>query len=95
MTVNPPNQKLRLPARWLGAEVCVKAVAVAENEKVKTVLVDVGDILIPMKGPSFPHVTIAVNPAEGGKPFMSNQFSLNDFQSISPIILCGVIEEVQ
>ena len=72
-----------------------KEVAVAENEKVKTVLVDVGDILIPMKGSSFPHVTIAVNPAADGKPFMSNQFSLNDFQPISPIILCGVIEETQ
>lgn len=92
--INPPNQKRRLPARWLGVEECVTITAIAQNDQVITGLVDLGNVPIPMKGPSFPHITIATNPQAGGKPMMSNQFSMSDFEPIAPIRVCGTIEEV-
>ena len=59
-----------------------------------TGLVDLGDLPIPMKGPAFPHVTIAINSLLGGKASMSNLFLLSDFESIEPISICGIIEEI-
>jgi len=58
-------------------------------------LVDMGGLPIPMKGPAFPHVTIAVNP-DGGEAVMSNYFELWDFETIESgsIQLKGYIEEV-
>jgi hypothetical protein len=49
---------------------------------------------LPMKGPTFPHITIATNPETGGKPMMSNEFSISDFESVTPITICGKIEEI-
>ena len=92
--INPPNQKLRMPSRWLGAEECVKIISIAKNDQVMTGLVDLGDLPIPMKGPAFPHVTIAINSLLGGKASMSNLFLLSDFESIEPISICGIIEEI-
>jgi len=92
--INPPNQKGRLPSQWLEVEECVKITAIAQNDQVMTGLVDLGGMPLPMKGPSFPHITIATNPQTGGKPMMSNQFSMSDFEPITPIRVCGTIEEV-
>ena len=40
-----------------------------------------------------PHVTLAVNRQEGGKPFMSNK--LTDWESVRrPVFLTGKVEEV-
>ena len=93
--INPPNQKGRLPSQWLEAEECVKITAIAQNDQVITGLVDLGGMPLPMKGPSFPHITIATNPETGGRPVMSNEFSSSDFESIAPIKVCGKVEEVR
>lgn len=97
--INPPNMKRRLPARWLGAEFCVRVTGVAQDSMVMTALVDLGGAPIPMKGPEYPHVTIATNPSAGGKPAMSNwkfkpKIDELNFQEITPITICGTIEEV-
>ena len=92
--VSPPNQSMRLPSRWLGSEHCVKVVGVAQDEKVMTAKVDLGGLPLPMKGPAIPHVTIATNPKNSGKPVMSNDFSISDYEPISPISICGTVEEV-
>jgi hypothetical protein len=92
--INPPNQKFRMPTRWLGAKECVTVTAIAQNDQVMTGLIDLGDLPLPMKGPAFPHITIATNPETGGKPVMSNQFSVAEFEQITPVNVCGKIEEV-
>ncbi len=92
--ISPPSQKFRMPARWLGVEECVTVTAIAQNDQVMTGMVDLGNSPIPMKGPVFPHITIATNPETGGKPMMSNRFSASDFKPISPVLVCGRIEEV-
>jgi len=41
-----------------------------------------------------PHITVAVNVAEGGKPFLSNK--ITDWKTLdSPIHLSGVVEELK
>ena len=92
--ITPPNQKFRMPSHWLNVEECVKVIAIAQNDQVMTGLVSLEELPLPMKGPAFPHITIAVNPETGGKPVMSNQFSMSDFEPISPIVVCGTIEEI-
>ena len=95
--INPPNQKQRLPARWLNQKISITATAVAggsPDDAVMTAMVDLNNQPVPMKGPAFPHVTIATNPAKGGKPAMSNNFTNSDFEPIDPIQLTGTIEEI-
>ena len=96
--IDPPNQTLRLPTQWLDfAEDTgqMKVVALAQNDKVVTGLVDLGGLPIPMKGPAFPHVTIATKPGVGFS-FMSNDFTEADFEGgdIPHIPLTGHIEEI-
>lgn len=43
---------------------------------------------------SFPHVTVAVNRAAGGKPFHSNRIPEENFKPQEAIILSGVVTEV-
>ena len=93
--INPRNQKTRLPSHWLDFEGCVKIYAIAQNDKVMTALVDLSDLPIPMKGPTMPHVTVAVNTAAGGKPYMSNEIPINQFEELAtPISICGRVEEI-
>ena len=95
--IAPTKQKQRLPSHWLDFEDKtgqMKVVAVAKNDKVITGLVDLGGIPVPMKGPAFPHVTIAVNSKAGGEPYMSNEFQLSDFEPIKPIPVTGAVEEI-
>jgi hypothetical protein len=97
--INPPNQKLRLPSTWLGEELTVKVVGIAQDRMVMTALVDLEGLPLPMKGPEYPHVTIATNPDEGGKPAMSNWkfkpvFDEHNFKVVGPITITGIIEEV-
>tara|TARA_Y100000310_G_C20621608_1_gene783630 strand:- start:76 stop:672 length:597 start_codon:yes stop_codon:yes gene_type:complete len=97
--INPPNQKRRLPSRWLGQELSLSVIGIAQGPQVMTALVDLGGMPLPMKGPEYPHVTIATNPAEGGKPAMSNWkfepvFDEYNFEAIGPITITGTIEEV-
>ncbi len=96
--ISPREQKQRLPSHWLDfedkKEGQMKVVAVAKNDKVITGLVDLGGLPVPMKGPTFPHVTIAVNPETGGKAHMSNEFQISDFKPIKPITITGAVEEI-
>jgi hypothetical protein len=78
----------------LELEGCFKIISIAQNDQVITALVDLGDLPLPMKGPTMPHVTIAVNPATGGKAEMSNAFQEQDYNPIEPIEICGTVEEV-
>ena len=43
---------------------------------------------------SFPHVTVAINRAAGGKPFHSNKIPEENFKSQENILLSGVVTEV-
>ncbi len=95
--ISPKNQKQRLPSHWLDFSDNtgkMKIIAIAQSDKVITGLVDLGGLPIPMKGPKFPHVTIAINPESGGLPHMSNEFELSDFKPITPIPITGAAEEI-
>jgi hypothetical protein len=95
--ISPKNQKQRLPSHWIDFQDDsgqMKVVAVAKSDKVITGLVDLGGLPIPMKGPAFPHVTIAINTDEGGKAYMSNEFKLSDFVPINPVPLTGEVKEI-
>ena len=104
--ISPREQKQRLPSHWLDFEDKsgqIKVVAVAKNDRVITGLVDLGGLPVPMKGPAFPHVTIAVNPETGGKAHMSNEFQISDFEPIRDpkrpdkvkrIPITGAVEEI-
>jgi hypothetical protein len=96
MTIIRPHEMKsgRLDSRWLELEGCFKIISIAQNDQVITALVDLGDLPLPMKGPTMPHVTIAVNPATGGKAEMSNAFQEQDYNPIEPIEICGTVEEV-
>ena len=95
--ISPTNQKQRLPSHWLDFydnKGQMKVVKIAQNDKIITGLVDLGGLPIPIKGPAFPHVTIAVNPRGGGAE-MSNNFKPEDFIAINkPIPLKGRVEEI-
>jgi len=97
--ISPPNQSQRLPSQWLDFEGCIKVIGIAEGQHVVTALVDLEGLPIPMKGPEYPHITIATNPEEGAQPAMSNwkykpEFSEGNFKQIDPIEVCGKVEEV-
>lgn len=72
---------------YLGKEVKLTAVKVGISDKA---------IAVEVKGMStvnqIPHITVAVNKEEGGKPVMSNR--ITDWQDIEPFELHGVVEEV-
>ena len=94
MTMIPPTeQKQRLPPEQF-FEGCLTIDAVAQNEQVMAVKVNVANENLYFKIEGLPHITIATNPEMGVKPTMSNEFAEQDFQSIDPIQVCGKVEEV-
>ncbi|MEC7985637.1 MAG: hypothetical protein VX278_10775 [Myxococcota bacterium] len=42
----------------------------------------------------YPHITVAVNRKEGGKPWHSNQIDKGCFEDCAPFTLTGIVEEV-
>ena len=101
MTIIRPHEMKsgRLDSRWLEFEGCFTVTRIAQNDQVMTALVNLGDLPLPMKGPTMPHVTIAINPATGGEAKMSNAFQEQDYEPIEPepkptIQICGKVEEV-
>jgi len=93
--ITPRTQKQgRIPARWLGQNICVQAVGIIQDERVMAAVIDTSSTNILMRGPVFPHVTIAVNTEMGGKPYMSNELSLDNITQIEPLTLCGLITEL-
>ena len=98
MTIaGPANQEIRIPQRWLDFEGCFEIKAIAKNDQVITARIDLGGIPLSIKGPKFPHVTIAINPKTGGKPVMSNDFTPADFDILpegETIRVCGQVKEI-
>jgi hypothetical protein len=94
--IGPVEQKgtSKISPESLGKKVELFATAIAKNDKVMTAKIDLRGQTLPMLGPAFPHVTIATNLENGGKPVMSNKFSDSDFVQITPIKLTGTIEEI-
>ena len=92
MTMIPPTeQKQRLPTDQF-YEGCLTVIGIAQNKRVIAVRVDSESQNLYNKIEGLPHVTIATNPAAGGKPAMSNEFSDQDFQFIEPIEICGKVQ---
>ena len=67
-------------------------VAVGQDERAMAVQVQTPSEI--SKKISFPHVTVAVNRAGGGKPFHSNKIPEENFEPLSGGVLRGVVEEV-
>ena len=94
MTLVPPTERSRLP-RGQFFEGCLTVTGIASNERVMAARVDVGDEALLFKIEGLPHVTIATNPSEGGRPEMSNEFIEADFEPIDPIRICGKVTEIE
>ena len=92
--ISPPEMKRRLPSRWLGTDLCVKIVGIALNDRVASALVDLESTPLPMRGSTHAHITIATNPLVGAKPIESNNFSMENYEAVEPIEICGTIEEI-
>ena len=76
----------------IGSVVELPVVAVGRDERAMAVQVQApGEI---NKKISSPHITVAVNRAEGGKPFHSNKIPQENFEPLSGITLRGSVEEV-
>ena len=76
----------------IGSVVELPVVAVGRDERAMAVQVQTpGEI---NKKISFPHITVAVNRAGGGKPFHSNKIPQENFEPLSGITLTGTVEEV-
>lgn len=73
----------------LGQQVELKVVSFAQDAKVMAVGVE---CVVPSAN-QIKHITVAVNRAGGGKPFMSNK--LASWLPIGAFVLKGVIEECQ
>ena len=73
-----------VPERYLGPAQC-KVVGVALNDRVMTAKVETD---VPTQN-AIPHITIATAP--GAKPRESNDFSLDDFDDVDPIVLKGEV----
>ena len=95
--ISPRDQKgVRLPGRFLGSSASITVTGIVGDDRVIAAVVDPSDAVLPMIGPTFPHVTIATNPDPEvkGKPFMSNQLNPLDAQPVEPLILTGTIQEL-
>lgn len=75
----------------VGSEVQLSVIAVGQDERAMAVKVEPPS---PIKTKSWPHVTVAVNRDEGGKPFHSNKIPEENFEPLSGITLIGTVEEV-
>ena len=77
--------------KFLGMTIVMEAVEFAADDKVMAVGVEVDKYLTKN---AKPHITLAVNRANGGKPMMSNQ--LTNWEKLSePLVLTGTVTEVQ
>ena len=77
--------------KFLGMTVVLNATEFAMDDKVMAVGVEMDSYLTKN---AKPHVTLAVNRANGGKPMMSNK--LTEWQKLSePLILTGKVTEVE
>ena len=75
----------------VGSEIELPVISVGQDERAMAVKVEAPG---PIKTKSWPHVTVAVNRDEGGKPFHSNKIPEENFVPLSGITLMGTVEEV-
>ena len=76
----------------VGTEIELPVVAIGRDERAMAVKVDAPS---PIKTKSWPHVTVAVNRAEGGKPFNSNKIPEENFDAPpKKIVLSGIVQEI-
>lgn len=87
----PGSMKLRMSPRWIGSNLCFTIDRIAMTNTLVTAKINLGDLPLPIKGPAFPHVTIATN---GVLPEESNKLTKDQFETIEPIQICGVIKEI-
>ena len=102
--IGPKGEKLRLPTEQFGRG-CLKITAIAKNEKVIAGLVKMEDDFLLYSKNEIPHITIAtaIDPANTTDPEnpvyylprLSNEFTLDDFEEIGPIEVCGEVKEVK
>ena len=93
--ISPRDQKgVRLPGRFLGSPASITVTGIVADDRVIAAVIDPSSSILPMIGPTFPHVTIATNPAAEGKPFMSNQLDPMSAQPVAPLTLTGTIQEI-
>ena len=102
--IGPKGEKLRLPTEQFGRG-CLKITAIAKNEKVIAGLVKMEDDFLLYSKNEIPHITIATaidpdNTTDPENPVyylprLSNEFTLDDFEEIGPIEVCGEVKEVK
>ena len=94
--IAPTHQKgSRLPPQYLNQPATIVINSIAGDDRVMAGIVDITQSdNLPIKGPTFPHVTICTNPATKGKPFHSNQLDPQTAQPIEPLVLTGTIQEI-
>lgn len=80
----------------IGLPVKLKALSFHGDDKVMAVEVEVPSELRPFIKNAHPHITVAVNRANGGKPMMSNALIAlgTSGQVFGPLNLMGQIQEV-
>jgi len=86
MTINLGKAK---HPELLGKEVTLKVISVASDDKVIAVGVDTD---LPSKN-TIKHITVAVNPSNGGKAKHSND--LREWKPIIPFTISGTVKEVE
>ena len=77
-----------------GTTIDLPVTAVGQDKRAMAVQVMAPALI--SKKTKFPHITIAVNRADGGKPFHSNKIPLENFEDISKwgLVLRGVVTEI-
>lgn len=97
MTVNMGELPVELKQN-IGLPVVLKVISFHMNEKVAAVQVLPPPELVPFVKNKYPHITVAVNRQNGGKPVMSNDLlASNDrktLEEFSSFELMGVLEEI-
>ncbi len=86
MTINLGKAK---NPELVGKEVALKVVSVAGDEKVIAVGVDAD---LPSKN-TIKHITVAINPSNGGKAKHSNDLKI--WKPIEPFTVNGIVKEVE
>ena len=86
MTINLGKAK---NPELLGKEVTLKVISVASDDKVIAVGIDTD---LPSKNP-IKHITVAVNPSNGGKAKHSNDLQI--WKPITPFTVNGIVKEVE
>tara|TARA_R100000808_G_C2143313_1_gene151094 strand:+ start:1730 stop:2185 length:456 start_codon:yes stop_codon:yes gene_type:complete len=76
----------------VGSQQKLTVTHVGQSDKALAVKVEPAGPISPKV--KFPHITVAVNREEGGKPFDSNKIPEENFVAIKPFELSGIVEEV-